>query len=130
MLEQEPNNPMNYSSLICAYKCAGDFDNAIRVAEEGLRLFPNDAILLTIAGYTYKNLGIYNKAIECWDKAFEIDPEMIDTRYSLVDYLKEQGQYEKARNVLNQIIEWNTQKGFEIENKWAIAELNKLMENI
>lgn len=130
MLEQEPNNPMNYSSLVSAYKCAEDYNNAVRVAEEGLRLFPNDTILLTYAGDTYKKLGMYNKAVECWDKAFEIDPEMIDTRYSMADYLIEQGQNKEARKVLNQIIEWNTQRGYEIENKWAINELNKLESNL
>ena len=129
LLEQEPDNPMNYSSLVCAYKCAGDFDNAIRVAEKGLKLFPNDAILLNYAGDTYKRLGKYDEAIECWDKAFEISPEMIDTRYSMVDYLIEQGQIEKAKIVLNQIIEWNAQRGYEVENKWAIDKLNKLEKN-
>ena len=126
LLEQESDNPMNYSSLVCAYKCAGDFNNAIRIAEKGLELFPNDAILLNYAGDTYKKLGKFDEAIECWDKAFKINPEMIDTRYSMADYLIEQGEIDKAKIVLKQIIEWNAQRGYEIENKWVIAKLNKL----
>lgn len=80
LLEQEPNNPMNYSSLVAAYICENDFLKAIEVAEKGLELFPNDAILIVYAGDIYKRLGKHKEALECWDKAFNIDPEMIDTR--------------------------------------------------
>lgn len=126
LLEQEPNNPMNYSSLVAAYKCAGDNENAIKIAGKGLSIFPNDAILLVYAGDTYKHLSEFDKAIECWNKAFEIDPEMIDTRYSLAFHLMEIGQYERAKEVFIQIIEWNNQRGFYIENRCVNAELNKL----
>lgn len=129
LLEQEPNDPMNYSSLVAAYKCANNFENAIRIAEKGLNLFPNDVILLVYAGGIYKQLGKYHEAIECWNKAFEIDHEMIDALYSIAFYNIEQGQNDKAKNVLNQIIEWNNQRGFEIENKWVKTELTKLQSN-
>jgi transcriptional regulator with XRE-family HTH domain len=126
LLEQEPNNPMNYSSLVAAYQCAADNENAIKIAEKGLSMFPNDVILLVYAGDTYKHLSEFDKAIECWNKAFEIDPEMIDTQYSLAFYLMEIGEYIKAKEVFTQIKEWNYQRGFYIENRWINAELNKL----
>lgn len=130
LLEHEPNNPMNYSSLVAAYKCAGDNENAIKTAEKGLSIFPNDAILLVYAGDTYKHLNEFDKALECWNKAFEIDPEMIDTRYSLAFYLMEVSQYINAKEVFIQIKEWNNQRGFYIENRWVNAELNKLEEKV
>ncbi|KWX79762.1 hypothetical protein AMQ84_05700 [Paenibacillus riograndensis] len=130
LLEQEPNDPMNYSSLVAAYKCAGDNENAIKTAEKGLSIFPNDAILHVYAGDTYKHLSQFDKASEHWNKAFEIDPEMIDARYSLAFHLMEIGQYEKAKEAFVQIKEWNTQRGFDIENRWVNIELNKLEAKI
>lgn len=126
ILENEPDNPMSYSSLLSAYKCVGDYGNALKIAEKGLSIFPNDAILLVYAGDTCKNLGKYNNAIEYWDKAFTIDPEMIDTRYSLAFYYIEQSEKDKATETLNQIFDWNNKRGFTIENKWVKSELDKL----
>lgn len=44
----------------------------------------------------------------------------------MASYFTEQGENEKAKNVLNQILEWNNQRGFEIENKWVKAEISKI----
>ncbi|KWX69804.1 helix-turn-helix domain-containing protein [Paenibacillus jilunlii] len=130
LLEQEPNDPMNYSSLVAAYKCASDNVNAIKIAQKGLSIFPNDAILHVYAGDTYKHLSEFDKALEHWNKAIEIDSEMIDARYSIAFYLMEIGQYEKAKEAFVQIKEWNNQKGFYIENRGVNIELNKLETKI
>lgn len=129
LLEKEPNNPMNYSSLIVAYNCANNFEKAFAIAEKGLNLFPNDVILLVYAGDNCKQLGKFDKAVEYWNKAFKIDPEIMDTRYSLAFFLIEQGKKDEAIAILEQIIDWNNQKGFSIENKWVKSKLNKLMQS-
>jgi transcriptional regulator with XRE-family HTH domain len=126
LLEQEPDNPMNYSSLAAAYQSAGDYEKAAEVAGKGLSAFPNDVMLLISAGDSYKQLGKFDQAIACWNKAFEADPEAIDTRYSLAFYYLESGQRSKAKEVLLQIKEWNHQRGYYMENKWVNAELKKL----
>lgn len=127
ILENEPNNPLNYASLVSAYKSNNDLQNAFQVAEKGLSLFPNHAILLVYAGDTCKNLSLFEKAIEYWDRAFFIDPEMIDTQYSLADYLMEQGEKSKAIAVFQQIKAWNEKRGYIIENKWVKDKLMTLL---
>lgn len=126
ILESEPDNPMNYASLIAAYKSAGDMESAYLTAKKGLHIFPDNATILVYAGDTCKFLEKFDEAVTYWDKAFDINPEMIDTRFSMVFYLMEQGKNEEAENVWEQIIKWNEQRGFEIENKWVKRELNKL----
>lgn len=126
LLKEDPDNVMNVTSLVAAYHYAGDYENAIQVAEKGLRKFPDDALLLVYAGNSYKRLGQSDQAVQCWNKAFAIDPDMIDTRYSIAFYYMESKQYDKAREVLLQIIEWNRQRGFDLENKWINNELKKL----
>lgn len=128
LIIQEPNNPMHYSALIAAYKNAGDFQNAVKVAEAGLALFPNDVVLLIYAGDTYKNLQDYNHAKQCWIRAYQLDQEAIDSQYSLACYYIENHLFEQAEEVLNEIISWNNERGYEIENKWAENELRKLKQ--
>jgi hypothetical protein len=55
---------------------------------------------------------------------------MIDTRYSLVSLHTEQGNNEEAIKILEQIILWNNERRFDIENKWIIKEIKKLKGNI
>ena len=123
---QEPDNSKHYSSLIAAYKCAGDLKNAIKVAETGLALFPDDAILLTYAGDIYRQLFDYDNAKKCWERAYQLDRDLIDTQYSLACYYLESHLFEQAEKALNEIIAWNKERGYEIENRWAESELKKL----
>lgn len=126
LLEQEPDNPMQHASLLAVYQCAGDLPNAYAVAVEALRRFPDNAMLLVYAGDICKGLGRFGQAREYWDRSFAIDPEMIDTRYSLAKFLAEQGSTEEAALVWQQIIEWNEQRGYIIESRWARGQLNQL----
>ena len=133
LLCADPDNPMRHSALTAAYKYAGDLEKAYNIAEKGLSWFPDDAVLLVIAGDTCKQMGKYHKAVANWNRAFDIDPELIDTRYSLAMYLMEEGRYEEAEKVWRQIIEWHEQRGYNVETKYAKAELAKvrkyLLEN-
>ena len=122
LIIQEPDNPMHYSSLIAAYK------NAVKVVEAGLALFPNDVVLLIYAEDTYKNLQDYNHAKHCWLRAYQLDKEAIDSQYSLACYYIENHLFEQAEEVLNEIISWNNERGYEMENKWAENELRKLKQ--
>jgi transcriptional regulator with XRE-family HTH domain len=122
----DPDNPMHYSALAEAYKCAGDMEKAYNIAEKGLSWFPDDALLLVFAGDICKRLGKIDKAITYWNRAYAIDPEMIDTRYSLAMYLTETEQYRKAEEVWLHIIGWHEQRGYMIETKFAKTELMKV----
>lgn len=80
------------------------------------------------AGDTYKNLQDYNHAKQCWIRAYQLDQEAIDSQYSLACYYIENHLFEQAEEVLNEIISWNNERGYEIENKWAENELRKLKQ--
>ncbi|OBR66900.1 hypothetical protein A7K91_16860 [Paenibacillus oryzae] len=130
LVEETPDITMNYSSLVTAYKYAGDYENAIITVKKGLSIFPNDAILHVYAGEAYKHLGQFDKALMHWNNAFQIDPEMIDALYSLAFHFIETAQYEEAKETLIQIKEWNNERGYIIENRWINAELSKLETKI
>jgi transcriptional regulator with XRE-family HTH domain len=127
ILEQEPDHPMNYSTLVSAYKCAGDLEKAYEVSKKGLKKFPDDAMLLVFSGDTCEMLGKHDEAIACWEKSYAMDPEMVDTRYSIIESLLKQNRKEEAEKILEQIIEWNARHGYDIENRGVKSELNKLL---
>ena len=124
--ELDPNNQENHILLLCAYLFANENKKAYEIALKALELFPRNAMILTFAGDVSNRLHFYDEAIKFWNQAFEIDPEMIDTRYSLASLYIKQGQNEEAIKVLEQIILWNNEKGYDIENKWIIKEVKKL----
>lgn len=128
LMIQEPDNPMHYSCLAAAYKNTGDFKNAIKVAENGLGIFPNDAVLLSYAGDIYKQLKDYDNAKKCWERAWQANKDLIDIQYSLACYYIESRLPEQAEKTLNQIIDWNNRRGYEIENRWAENELKKIKQ--
>lgn len=130
LLCREPDNPMHYAALTVAYKYAGDLEKAFDIVEKGVSWFPDDAVLLVIAGDICKQLGKYDKAITYWERSYELDPEMIDTRYSLAMHLTEAGQYEEAEKVWTHIIDWHVARGFHVETKFAKAELAKVRKLI
>ena len=84
--------------------------------------------MLTYARDTYKDLSDYDNAKKCWDRAYQLDKELIDTQYSLACYYIESHLPEQAEKVLNEIISWNHERGFEIENQWAEDELKNLKQ--
>ena len=86
-------------------------------------------LLLIYAGDTYKNLQDYNHAKYCWIRAYQLDKEAIDSQYSLACYYIENNLFKQAEQVLNEIISWNNERGYEIENKWPENELRKLKQN-
>ena len=129
LMLEEPDNPMHYSCLIAAYKNTGNLKSAIKVAETGLGLFPNDTILLAYAGDTYKQLLDYDNAKKCWERAWQLDKDLIDVQYSLACYYIENNLFEQAEKTLNKIIAWNNERGYEIENRWAEIELKKINQS-
>ncbi|MDD3123792.1 MAG: helix-turn-helix domain-containing protein [Candidatus Izemoplasmatales bacterium] len=124
--ESDPNNQENHILLLCAYIFANENKKAYELTLKALDIFPNNGIILTSAGDVAQRLNFYDKAIKYWNLAFEINPELIDTRYSLVSLLSEQGKNEEAIKELEEIILWNNDRGFEIENKWVMKEIAKL----
>lgn len=126
LVDEEPENPMNYISLTAAYKFAGDLQNALNTAQKGLFLYPDNALLLTYAGDIMKNLGDIESAKDYWERAYVADNDMIDAKYSLASYYIGQNIPDKAENELRDIIAWNNERGFEVENVWAERELSKI----
>ena len=80
---------------------AKDFASALKKYEEALPMVPekNRHVIYRQLGNAYGNLKQGNKAIENFNKAIELAPDVADNRKALAQYYLNQKQYEEALNV-------------------------------
>ncbi|MDR1630465.1 MAG: tetratricopeptide repeat protein [Oscillospiraceae bacterium] len=128
MIKEEPPHPRNYVLLASAYSKAGEEEKALCILEDGLRQFPDHAILMSEAGDRCKALKKFDQALHYWEQSSALDPEAIDTRYATAFYLMEQGKNREAEKVWEQIIAWLLQRGFDVQSQWPMRELEKLRQ--
>jgi eukaryotic-like serine/threonine-protein kinase len=70
-----PNHPDTYVALASAEAyVGGNAERALRIAEEGLRVAPNNSYLLASAASQEQTLGRFEAAIARLERAFAIDP--------------------------------------------------------
>lgn len=93
-----------------------------------LNVFPADAATMTEAklhynkGIDFYKIGQYDKSMEAFRKAIELDPDYIDAYYNLGSILEYLGQDEAALTVFKQIV---VRKPNDYESVYKAAELSK-----
>lgn len=91
------SNPIIMSNLAKAYYMVGDVQNSIKFYEEAASLEPTDDIYYSM-GISYKQANNYEKAIEAYNKALELNPNNYNVLYNLAVLYKEQKKYDLSLN--------------------------------
>jgi transcriptional regulator with XRE-family HTH domain len=126
LVHNEPNNIQNLISLTIVYWHMKEFEKAWDVIVPGLKIEPENAILLYWAGEISKNFGKYEDAINFWDKSYEIDKEIPDNLFSKAFLYQELGKDEKAIEMWEEIIKWLEIRGYDVDTQFPKRELTKL----
>lgn len=84
----------------------GDLTNAVRTLER-LRSLAPDRRILRHLGNTYSELGLYEKALSCFNALLQIDPNDRDIAFLVGETLLKRGEKKSAKNVFQGIIEHN-----------------------
>lgn len=69
-----PDNQFFFASLIDYYVNSGNLDEALNFGESMLQKHPDDPNTIFVVGYIYQSLKKYDKAVELYKKAIELDP--------------------------------------------------------
>lgn len=85
-----------------AYKLAGDFEAALRVYEEALKDFPNEAPLLSGRAEVFRSQGDLEAALEAYDLAIERAPYEPIPRSGKAEVLKELRRFSEAADLLSE----------------------------
>lgn len=128
-VELEPDNAMNYASLLCAYKSLGIQEDTKDIVEKGLEKFPDNEFVVAYAGDIYYLLKEYDKAKICWEKVLSLNGERIDTRYALAEYYEKIHQWDEALDIYNDILKLNEDRGYIIEYHEVSKRIDKLLIN-
>ncbi len=123
-------NVQEWICLIAAYRYNGFEQEAYSYFKKAILKYPDNAILYVYGGDACKNLKLYDKAFEYWNKAIELDSSVIAAKYSIADCYKELGELEKATDMYKEIAKELNDEGYDIEAEFPQKEANDCLEKI
>lgn len=92
-----------YNNLAWAYIKVGDYDNGVQFSKKSLE-FEIDNITLCNLGNAYYALGKYEKALETFEKSYNIDNKYTPTLSGYASSLEALGKYEEAIRFLEEYL--------------------------
>ena len=87
--------PSDIQQLIAQYK-AGNLSSVVEQTDAYIKRFPNTLILLNIRGAALLDLGHFNEAVECFQKALKIEPSSAEGHNNLGLTLQRSGNNNSA----------------------------------
>ncbi len=104
--ELDPASPETYMYLGFGYYIAGRFDEAIAQCKKALDMDPNLLTAELVLASSYALKGMHGEAIALADKVLAtLNPDDASSLQSLGCVYATSGQHEKARNVLNRMLD-------------------------
>jgi tetratricopeptide (TPR) repeat protein len=125
-LAASPESLREYRFLGHAYLTAHDYTRVLEIAEAGLALAPDDAVLIAVRGEAKAGLGDAEGALSDWARALERDPEDIGALYSSAFLLEREDRLEESAAAWQAIIAWNEAREQALETEWPKRELERL----
>jgi tetratricopeptide (TPR) repeat protein len=123
---QSPGEVREWRFLATAYLRAHDFVQARDAIKAGLGLAPEDASLVALRGDAAAGIGDSDGALADWRCALELEPDDIGPLYSSAFLLARERRRQEAIAAWRAIIEWNSARGFTLQNEWPNQELKRL----
>jgi tetratricopeptide (TPR) repeat protein len=112
--------------LASAYLSAGRHRDALASTETGLALAPDDAQLIGMRGDAKAGVDDPEGALSDWRLALALDADDISALYSTAFLLERLDRVSDAMQAWQSIIEWNEQRGNELDIQWPRQELDRL----
>ena len=106
-LIKKVNHPILYNILSLAFQGKGDFDNSIKIIDEGLKFDPKNIFFLNNIGLSYYKKNELLKAKEYYDRAIEINPNYINTLNNLATLKKDLDLVDEAIELFEKSLKLN-----------------------
>ena len=116
--------------LIAAYQMGEEYAKALALAEKAAEIFPESAYLHIYTGDLCRSVKRYEEAFRHWRRALEMEPEWLDSAYSMAFCYEELEQWEKACEVWEGIAGHLAGRGFDVEANWPKAQAGKCREKL
>ncbi|MFN2532922.1 MAG: winged helix-turn-helix domain-containing protein [Pyrinomonadaceae bacterium] len=117
-----PQNPLAYESFLRGRYLisSNEHSTAIKLLEESVRLDPGYALAWTYLGKAYSVTAsqyfggreFHDKAQAAYDKAIALNPQQVETRVMLANFLTENNRIDEAVSILRKVIDDNPNHPF------------------
>lgn len=118
LVESGSNELQEWICLIRAYIFDENYDAAWKWVKTAENKFPESAMLHICAGEVLHAMKRYEEALFHWRRAQEMEPEWLDSAYSIAACYEEMGDYTNAYLVYTQISDDLDRRGFEPETNY------------
>ena len=120
-LADKPQDPGLWLLCTAAHEFAGDYETALKTAQEGICRFPEETSLYIHAGDCCRELKRYEEAFIYWKKALELDNTYLDAVYSMGFCYEELERYEEAYRVWSELVKELDRRGLVIEREFPVT---------
>ncbi|MCK9160222.1 MAG: tetratricopeptide repeat protein [Bacteroidaceae bacterium] len=98
-----PDNDYYFANLIDHFNSKNQPEKAMEFADNMLQKDPNNKLYLYVKGYLYHNMKNYDKALEYYQKAVDIDPKYAEaySNMGLIYLIKAQNFADKSTTDIN-----------------------------
>lgn len=100
-ISRELGLALNNSALLMKQ---GRFNDALAICDEGLKIDPANALILTQKGTAHFRLSKFEDAISCFDSAIRSSPKFADAYYNKATVKALQGDISEALSLLEKSI--------------------------
>jgi arylsulfatase A-like enzyme/Tfp pilus assembly protein PilF len=131
ILSLRPGTPTSYISLALARAKMDQFEEAVRILEQGITRIPGSEMLLSRLAHTYMVMGKLKKALDAWQALLVIDPRYFDALLASGWILDFMGKGEEARTYFEKALEVEPENRF-LRKYYAmnLAKMRKIKEAI
>ncbi|KGP93124.1 hypothetical protein N780_12485 [Pontibacillus chungwhensis BH030062] len=126
LIEEDPFYQSAYPLLAEAYESEGMIDEAYDAANKGLKKDEFNKDLFYLAGTLAFRLTKKQEGYQHIRQSLSIDPGFKEAALFLVERLKEDGDYEAIKDILEYLIEMNEEEPL---YKWYLAQANNELEH-
>lgn len=130
LVEANSNDLQKWICLIQAYSLLGDYEKALIYGKKAAEKFSENAMLHIYLGDIFRGLKRYEEAFSHWKRAQQLEPDWMDSAYSLAECYEELADYENARAVWQNIADDLSSRGYDVEANWPRTNAQRCQEKL
>lgn len=129
-LAAQPTDYLHWLLCTAAHHFAGENTQALEVVLEGIRRFPEQALLHVYAGDICRALGRYDEAFGHWEHALTLDSTYLDAKYAMGFCCEELGDHARAEQIWRALAAELERRGMKIEAEFPLQLAKKCRERL
>ena len=127
---KKPLEVREWVLLMDAYSLNKQYEKVYEIYRCAIEIYPNNWEIYICGGDACGEMGRYDEAFACFEKAEEIGTPFCDGKNLMAHYYEKQGEYQKACDTYMEIDAIYRQKGFEYEADIALRAAKEMKEKI